>query len=237
MVGVDLRDDHRDVALPAVGGIVGDHGDLRLRVTLLEGEDLFFFHIDGAEDEIGDLSDLLHLGGVENGHGTHGLGDRGLHLPAAPDGFFVGPSGGTGGRGDAGHFKIRVVFEQGQKALAHHAGRADDDALQFFSHDNASAERCSGSLRQLRRDLMFKRIRGRSGTVRSMFIIAWNAGSVNFRMHKMSSFRAIKIWRICTKFDPAAILCAKAARFSPASRSFLTFFPQEPCFLPGNMLQ
>ena len=128
---VDFGDHHRDVAAPAVRGVVRDHGDLRLGVALLEGEDVGFRHVDRTEDEVDGVGDLFDLGGVEDGEVLHGFGDRGLHFPAARDGFLIGHSGGTGGRGRGGDFKIGMVFKEGQEPLTDHAGRADDCAFQL----------------------------------------------------------------------------------------------------------
>ena len=52
MVRVDLRDYHGYIVGPPVGGVVGDDGALQSRVFLLQGPDLLFLHVHGAEAEI-----------------------------------------------------------------------------------------------------------------------------------------------------------------------------------------
>ena len=82
MFGVDFGDDHGDVVGEAVRGVVGDHGDLQLGVALLERAHVFFFHIDGAEDEIhlpDEGSRVVFR--VKDHHVRDVFGDRRFHRP------------------------------------------------------------------------------------------------------------------------------------------------------------
>ena len=133
MAGIQLRHDHRDVVGAAVGGIVGDDRDLRLRVGFLEGLDLVFGHIDRTEDEIDQLLHFFNiLRRVEQDHVGHRGGQRGLHQPAARHEFPVLFPGAPLGGGEGGDMKPGMVFEQGGEPLPDHAGGPDNSNTIVF---------------------------------------------------------------------------------------------------------
>ena len=137
VVGIELRDHHRHVVGPAVGGVVGHHRALCLGVPLLQRLDLVLFHVYRAEDEVHHTGDLVHIGlGVQHHQGLGLLGDGGLHGPAAGHGLFIGLAGGAGAGGQSGELEPGVVLHQGDKALAHHAGGSDDAYLVLFHFYN-----------------------------------------------------------------------------------------------------
>ena len=61
VIGVDLRHHHRNIRRGAVSAVVGNNGALFLCVGFLKRPDLFFFHIDGTEDEIHHRSDAFDV--------------------------------------------------------------------------------------------------------------------------------------------------------------------------------
>ena len=133
MLRVHLGHHHGHVVGPAVGGVVGDHRHLGLGVGLLQGADLLLLHIHGTEDEVYHAGDLFHVGGGVQHHQVLGLlGDGSLHGPAAGDGLLIGLAGGTGAGGDGGELEPGVVLHQGDEALPHHAGAADDAYFVLF---------------------------------------------------------------------------------------------------------
>ena len=125
MLGVDLGDHHGHVGGPAVGRVVGDHGDLGAGVLLLQSLDLVLLHIYGAEHE-GAL--FLHgldvVLGIHHDHVLVLLGHGDVQLPAVAHGLGVGLACGAGGGGQGGDLKVGVIVQQGQEALAYHTGSA-----------------------------------------------------------------------------------------------------------------
>ena len=127
VVAVDLGDQHGNVADAAVGAVVGYHRRFRTGVPFLQRADLVLLHIHGAEDEIHPGGHFLHLSSVQHGHIRHVSGDGAiLERPAAFHCFPVRFSRAAGGRGQTGHLKPGVMFQQESEALADHSGRAHD---------------------------------------------------------------------------------------------------------------
>ena len=133
VVGVDLRHHHGHVVGPAVGGVVGDHRHLGLGVGLLQGADLLLLHIHGAEAEIHHARQLLGISlGVQH-HDLLGLLRHGdVQGPAVCHGLFIGLSGAAGAGGQGRQAEPGMVLHQGDEALAHHAGGADDAHVVLF---------------------------------------------------------------------------------------------------------
>ena len=127
VVGIDLRHHHGDVVHAPVGGVIGDHGDLRFGVQFFQRFRLRLAHVDSTEDKIHQLFHLIHVfGGVQKHHIRHFCGDGGLHNPAVPQSFGIRFPGASSGSSQSGHLKPGVVFQEGRKALAYHARCADD---------------------------------------------------------------------------------------------------------------
>ena len=130
---VDLRHHHGDVLRPAVGGVVGDDGALQLGVALLQGPDLVFRHIHGAEAEIHQRGDLFRVRHGVHHHEIPGAGgDGGGHDPALLRRLAIGLPGAAGAGGDDGEAEPGVVLHQRDEALTHHARAADDADLVLF---------------------------------------------------------------------------------------------------------
>jgi len=124
VVGVDLGDHHRHVGGPAMGGVVRHHRDLVAGVVLFELPRVVLGHVHRAEHEVDLLRDRVDGGRVEHLHAGHRLRDRRRHGPAALHRVLVGLARRLGAGGQGGDLEPGVMLEQGEKPLAHHAGRA-----------------------------------------------------------------------------------------------------------------
>ena len=133
--GVDLRYYHGHVLGPAVGAVVGDHRTLQLRVLLLQSADILFLHIHGAEDKIYLPGQLLRVRlCVQHGKTLGLLGNGDGHGPAARHSLLVGPASAAGAGGQGSKLEPGMTLHQGDKALTHHSGAADDaNAVLFHS--------------------------------------------------------------------------------------------------------
>jgi len=133
VIGVDLRHHHRNIRRGAVSAVVGNNGALFLCVGFLKRPDLFFFHIDGTEDEIHHRSDAFDvLFCVEQNHVGIFLRHRCRHCPAAADCLCIHfPRGVCAGR-ECLHREPGMVFQYGKEPLANHSGCADDADFIFF---------------------------------------------------------------------------------------------------------
>ena len=132
MLGVYLGDDHRNVRGPAVGAVVGDDGALGLGVLLLEGEDLFLLHIDGGEDKIDVLHHVRNVRGILDDDGLRALGHRLIERPLSANGLLIGLARAARARRDSSQLEPRVIGDQRDVALTHHAGASYDSDLQFL---------------------------------------------------------------------------------------------------------
>ena len=127
MVRVDFRNDHRNVGCAAVGAVVAHYRAFSLGICFLESLNLIFFHVDGAEHEVTERSDLLHiLRCIVYNHVSHGGRHGSGHQPVVTHGlavcFACGARAGRQGR----NLEPRMVFEKGCETLTNHAGCADD---------------------------------------------------------------------------------------------------------------
>ncbi len=136
--GIDLRDKHGDVQGAAVGGVIGHHRALVPGVVFLQRFDLVLFHVHGGEHEVHLGGDGVHIRrGVQHLHLPDARGDGGGHGPAALYRLGVGPARRAGGGSQGGDGKPGVPLQQGDKALAHHAGGADDADSKFLHSKNS----------------------------------------------------------------------------------------------------
>ena len=132
---VHLGHHHGHILRPAVGGVVGHHGALGLGIALLQSADLVLLHIHGTEHKVHHAGDLFHIGLGVHHHQLLSLGgDGGIHGPAACHGLLIGLPGGAGAGGQDGQLEPGVVLHQGDEALTHHAGGADDAYFVLLFH-------------------------------------------------------------------------------------------------------
>ena len=130
---VHLGHHHGHVLGPAVGGVVGHHRALGLGVGLLQGADLVLLHIHGTEHKVHQAGDLLDVRlGVQHHQVLGLLRDRSGHGPAVLHRLLIGLARGAGAGGDDGELEPGVLLHQGDEALAHHAGAADDSDFVLF---------------------------------------------------------------------------------------------------------
>ena len=135
MLGVDLRHHHGYIIRPAVGGVVGDDGALQLGIFLLQGPDVLFLHIHGAEAEIHHACQLFGVGfGVQNHQILRLFRQGNVQRPAAFYRFSISLSSATAAGGDGGQLEPGMVFHQRDEPLSHHAGAANDANFVLF-HD------------------------------------------------------------------------------------------------------
>ena len=127
VVCVDLRNDHRNVRCPAVGGVVGDDGALELRVFFLQRLDFVFFHIDRAEDKVDHRRDLLRVRlRIHDNEIALGFRNILLHEPLARDGVLVGLARAMGACCKNDRLKPRMLRCQQHEPLPDHARCAND---------------------------------------------------------------------------------------------------------------
>ena len=114
-------------------------------VLLLQRLDLLLLHVHGGEHEINHGGDFIHvvLGGEEY-QAAGLLGDGSVHGPAGAHRVLVPLTCGTGAGGHCGELEPGMVLQQGDEALAHHSGGADDADFIFF-HANLPPVRCAGA--------------------------------------------------------------------------------------------
>ena len=125
--GVDLGDDHGNILGVPVRGIVGDYWAFQLGIAFFKRANLCLGHVDGAEHEIDIACDRLCIGdGVPHNKSRQCFRDRRRHSPTRADRFRIGLAGRAGRSREDSDMKPGVVFQQAHKALADHAGRADD---------------------------------------------------------------------------------------------------------------
>ena len=133
MFRIDLRHHHGHVRGEPVGGIVGDNRAFHLSDPLLQGAGGVLIHIHRTEGEVDLVGELLHLSvDVVDDQLFGFLGDGGVHLPAAADGFFIGFSGAAGTGRNGGELEPGVVLQQRDKALTYHASTTDNAYFVFF---------------------------------------------------------------------------------------------------------
>ena len=71
MIRIQFRNDHRNIVKAAMRFIVGDNRDLSFGIGLLESQDLFVFHGNGAEYKVHQRRDLIDMGRVHDDHICH----------------------------------------------------------------------------------------------------------------------------------------------------------------------
>ena len=147
---VHLGHHHGHVLGPAVGGVVGHHRALGLGVGLLQGADLVLLHIHGTEHKVHQAGDLLNVRlGVQHHQILGLLRDRSSHGPAVLHRLLIGLARGAGAGGDDGELEPGVLLHQGDEALAHHAGAADDSDFVLFHSMCLLLPCCGGKTRCL----------------------------------------------------------------------------------------
>ena len=134
MLGIDLRNDHGDIRGPAVRAVIRHHGDLVLRVFVLDLTDLFFLHVDCAEHEVHVRGHGVNVADVTDRQIRNFFRNRNGHLPAAFHRLAVGLSRRARARSQAHELKPRMIRQQRHEALAHHTGRAQNTNLIPLRH-------------------------------------------------------------------------------------------------------
>jgi len=103
--------------------------------AFLQSADLVLLHIHGTEHKVHHAGDLFHIGLGVHHHQLLSLGgDGGIHGPAACHGLLIGLPGGAGAGCQDGQLEPGVVLHQGDEALTHHAGGADDAYFVLLFH-------------------------------------------------------------------------------------------------------
>ena len=119
--------------VPAVGGVVGDHGALQLGILILQSADGVLIHIHGAEYKVHDFGNLFCVRlGVHDGDILGPLGDGRIHAPLLAHSLGIFLPGGTGRGGQHHGLKPGMTIHKGDKTLPHHAGGADDANFILF---------------------------------------------------------------------------------------------------------
>ena len=144
VVGIDLRNDHRNVRGAAVSGVVGADRALELRILFLESADLVLLHVDRAEDEIDLGGDLLCVCGcVVHDHVLVLVGHRNGHLPAAFTSLGIGLALVARRCCESNDLEPRMILQQQGETLTYHAGRADDAYFVLLHVYQILPERCN----------------------------------------------------------------------------------------------
>ena len=134
VIGVDLRDNHRNVRSPAVRAVVGDNRGLGLCVSFLDGTNLVLGHIYGAEYEIYAGSYLLDLVDIHNNDVLHCLRHRRIHFPAISHRVLVSLACASRAGCNGYNLKPGMILQQGNKSLSYHSGTAKDTDFKLLTH-------------------------------------------------------------------------------------------------------
>ena len=137
MCVVDFGNYHGNVGRPSVCGVIGNNGNLRLRITLLKLLGFRLGHIYSAENKINKLVDSRNIVGRKNLHVHYFFGTGRFHLPSAFDNLGVFFACRARACHKSGNFKIRVLVKEHNKSLTYHAGRADNTNFNFLHFKNS----------------------------------------------------------------------------------------------------
>ena len=129
---VHLRNDHRDIRGPAVCRVVRDNRRLVLCIGILDCADFFLRHIDRREDKVHFTRHLLDLIHIVNDHLLVALRHRNVEFPAVADRLLIGLAGAPRARRQGRDLKPRVLLQNCQKTLPHHARCAENTDSQLF---------------------------------------------------------------------------------------------------------
>ena len=113
-------------------GVVGNDGDLRLRVSLFKCASLVLGKAYCAENEVDERLYGINIVGGYYSHIRNFCRTFALHLPSARNGIGVLLSRRAGTCNESGDLKIRMLRKKHYKSLTYHTGSADYTNLKLF---------------------------------------------------------------------------------------------------------
>ena len=94
--------------------------------------DFVLFHVDCTEHKIHLCSNFFHLGSIQNHHLFDCFRHRCFHQPAAADSILIGLACGACRCSQSRKLKPGMIFQQGNKTLAHHASCTNNANFVLF---------------------------------------------------------------------------------------------------------
>jgi len=132
VVCIDFRHYHRNIRCHAVCAVVGNHRAFCLGVSFFQRFDFVLFHVDCTEHKIHLCSNFFHLGSIQNHHLFDCFRHRCFHQPAAADSILIGLACGACRCSQSRKLKPGMIFQQGNKTLAHHASCTNNANFVLF---------------------------------------------------------------------------------------------------------
>ena len=132
VVCIDFRHYHRNIRCHTVCAVVGNHRAFCLGVSFFQRFDFVLFHVDCTEHKIHLCSNFFHLGSIQNHHLFDRFRHRCFHQPAVADSILIGLACGACRCSQSRKLKPGMIFQQGNKTLAHHASCTNNANFVLF---------------------------------------------------------------------------------------------------------